>query len=290
MKKIVFFSLLLIGVGLLFSPFLESAVIEAVKSSYILENYTAEQIADNAAEVDTAENIIEEDITVPELSDILQYTSDIDRDQVIGGIAIASVGLYQPIFYGTTKVSLLAGAGTMKSYQTMGKGNYCLAGHHMRDESLLFGPLLKVEIGDWIQLTDKIELFTYEVTQIEVVHQSDVGVLEDTGTPMITLITCDRTGVNTDYRLMVRGTLINISQVGDGNAGKQEENEYLEVFRYLERNRKGIGTGWLWLWIFVVCILAVILFGVGSEILKRSERCRQIELIKDDIKIESKEL
>lgn len=27
----------------------------------------------------------------------------------------------------------------------MGKGNYPLAGHHMRDESMLFGPIMKVK-------------------------------------------------------------------------------------------------------------------------------------------------
>jgi len=274
LTKIAIFLLLFAGIGLLLSSMLESAVVEELSSRYLLQNYTAAQIAGNADQARFEGAAVDEDIEVQNLTSILQNASDIDKEQVIGAIIITSVGLYQPIFNGATKASLIAGAGTMKSDQIMGQGNYCLAGHHMKDESLLFGPLLQVKIGDWIQLTDKVKLYTYEVTEIVVIHQNDVEVLEDTKTPAVTLITCDQTGVGTNYRYMVKGALINISQLEkeklyeDSEQVQEEINEYLEVFHC--QIKKKTGTYRLWMWIIGVGGLAAALLWTGNMMLKDS--------------------
>lgn len=280
LTRVAIFFVLFVGIGLLFSPLLESAVVEVLSNRYLLQNYTAAQIAGNTAQAQFAGTVIDEDIEIQDLTNILQNVSDIDKEEVIGAIAIASVGMYQPIFNGATKANLIAGAGTMKSDQVMGQGNYCLAGHHMQDESLLFGLLLKVEMGDWIQLTDKSKLYTYEVTEIKIIHQTDVEILEDTKTPSVTLFTCDRTGVGTNYRYMVRGTLIDISQMEEtgsdtGVEGKEETNEYLEVFHYQTTNRKKTGTYRLWLWIIGVAGLAAVLLWAGDRILKSSGKSNE---------------
>lgn len=280
LKKAGIYLLLVIGIGLLLSPMLESAVVEIITNRYLLQNYTAAQIAGNTAQAQYTGIVIEEDIAMQDLTSILPYISDIDQDQVIGAIAIPSVGLYQPIFSGTTKANLIAGAGTMKDGQVMGKGNYCLAGHHMKDETLLFGPLSKVKVGDWVQLTDKTKLYTYEVTKVEIIHQSEVEVLEDTQTPTVTLITCEESGVNTNYRLMVKGTLIDNSPVEqeiiytETIVQEQEKivNEYLEVFQYLTTTRTTNGIYRLWLWIIVVLVSSALLLWIGYKILKISEK------------------
>lgn len=275
--RVFLFLVLFVGIGLLLSPLLESIIVEVVSKRYLLDNYTAGQIAGNTAQARFEGTAVEEDIEIQDLTSILQNVSDIDSDQVIGAVAIASVGLYQPILNGTTKASLVAGAGTMKSDQVMGEGNYCLAGHHMRDESVLFGPLLEVELRDWIQLTDKSNLYTYEVTGIEIIHQNDVEVLEDTATSTVTLITCDRTGVGTNYRLMVRGTLIDVTQYKEND--QEEGNEYLEVFQYLTTKSNNTGIYRLLMWIIGIGILAALLLWAGYKILKMNDTSNKSEEI-----------
>jgi len=267
--KAFLFLLLFAGIGLLLSPLLEGIIVEVVSEGHLLDHYTPAQIAGNTAQAQFEGTAVEEDIVVQDLTSILQNVSDIDKEQVIGAVAIASVGLYQPIFNGATKASLISGAGTLKSEQVMGEGNYCLAGHHMRDESVLFGPLLEVEQGDWIQLTDKSKLYTYEVVEIAIIHQTDVEVLEDTTNPAITLITCDQTGVGTNYRLMVRGTLIDATSYEEGM--QEEGNEYLEVFQYLTANQHHTGICRLWMWVTGVGVLAALLLWVGNKILKLND-------------------
>ncbi|MGL6197563.1 MAG: class A sortase [Lachnospiraceae bacterium] len=263
-KKTVLFFLLFIGIALLLSPLLEGILVEVVSGHYLLDHYTASQVAENTRQAQLDGTVIDEDIAIQDLTSILQNFTDVNGDQVIGAVAIPAVGLYQPVFNGTTKASLIAGAGTMKSDQVMGQGNYCLAGHHMRDDSLLFGPLMEVKPGDWIQLTDKARLYTYEVTEIETVHQNDVEVLEDTTSPAITLITCNQSGVATKYRLVVRGTLIDNSQYEDD----KEENEYLDAFRYLTVKGRISGIIKLWIWLIGSGVLAALLLGVGTKILR----------------------
>lgn len=270
---------LVVGIGLLLSPLLESAVVETISNRYLLHNYTADQIAGNIVQAQLEETVVEEDIAIQDLSSILPYILDIKEEQVIGAIAIPSVEMYLPIFNGTTKTNLIAGVGTMKDLQVMGQGNYCLAGHHMRDESLLFGPLNKVQIGDWIQLTDKTKLYTYEVTGIEIVHQDMVEVLEDTKSSTITLITCQESGVNTNYRLMIRGALLDDSLIKEEtvykNVNKESEqnkeesvNEYQEAFYNLIENSNTTGMNQLNIWIAVVAVLAAILLWTGNRILR----------------------
>jgi len=275
LAKIAVFLLLFAGIGLLLSSLLESAVVETLSNRYLLQNYTAAQIAGNTAHARTEGTVLEEDIEIQDLASILQHVSEIDQERVVGAIAIASAGVYQPIFNGATKASLIAGAGTLKSNQIMGQGNYCLAGHHMRNESLLFGPLLHVKAGDWVQLTDKAELYTYEVTETKIIHQNDIEILEDTKMPAVTLITCDRAGVDTNYRYLVRGILIDISPVSeemgyeDYEQGKKEANKYLEVF-YYQTARKRTGAYRLWIWFLGVGAIAGVLVWAGNRILEGS--------------------
>lgn len=276
LTKITIFLLLFVSIGLMLSSLLESAVVEVLSNRYLLQNYTAAQLAGNTAQARFTGTVVEEDIEIQDLTSILQNVSNIESERVIGAIVIASVGLYQPIFNGATKASLIAGAGTLNNDQIMGQGNYCLAGHHMNDKSLLFGPLLQVKTGDWIQLTDKVKLYTYAVTEIKIIHQREVEILDDTKIPTVTLITCDQTGIGTNYRYMVRGVLIDVSQMDEGQgyadheAREADVNEYLEVFHY-QTNKKKPGICRLWIWILGVAGIAALLLWTGTRILKNSE-------------------
>lgn len=128
---------------------------------------------------------------------------------VIGGIAIPDLEMNLPVFKGIDNTNLLYGAGTMKENQTMGEGNYALASHHVFDQvssnHLLFSPLERAEVGQKVYLTDKTYIYTYTITNKEVVAPTDVEVIEDVpDKTLLTLVTCD--DLQASNRLIVQTT------------------------------------------------------------------------------------
>lgn len=131
----------------------------------------------------------------------------VDKSKIIGEIYIPQVDLHLPITYGTTNENLLYSATTMKKEQSMGEGNYALAGHNAVDESVLFAPLHRVKNNDYIYITDKEKVYKYLINDITVVKPSEVAVIDDIKSEkMITLVTCeDFAGLK---RLIVQGVLV----------------------------------------------------------------------------------
>jgi len=205
----IFFLLLLVGVGLLMSPMLESTIIENAVYDFSSFSFTREQLAQNRRNAGHFE--VELDIAIPELPEVLRNLPHVDGRDVIGFISIDRVNLFLPIFHGATNVNLLAGAGTMHYNQQMGEGNYPLAGHHMNDPTLLFGPILNVRVGDLVQMTDRGDLYSYRVVDTKLVHQSEVDILGDTEVPTVTLFTCDTSTIATDFRWVVVAEIIDAS-------------------------------------------------------------------------------
>ncbi|WP_280524175.1 class A sortase [Brochothrix thermosphacta] len=118
-----------------------------------------------------------------------------------------SVDMHLPILKGTNDRNLLFGATTMFSKQKMGEGNYSLAGHHMEDDNILFGPLTKIKYGAEITLTDKVYNYHYEVLDMEIVSESKVSILEDKEDNRLTLFTCDL-ATETNKRFVVSAKFI----------------------------------------------------------------------------------
>ena len=89
------------------------------------------------------------------------------------------------------------------------EGNYCLAGHHMEDNSILFGPLANIGVGAKVYLTDGKNVYTYKVTLKKVVNEDQVQWLNDVpGQKLLTLgnpAPSGTPGVKT--RIIVRGEL-----------------------------------------------------------------------------------
>ncbi|WP_137597689.1 class A sortase [Paucilactobacillus kaifaensis] len=131
-----------------------------------------------------------------------------DSDYLAAGtIKIPAVSLNLPIGLGLSKSVLSVGAGTMKSEQQMGVGNYALAGHHMNNRNALFSPLMRVKKGNLIYLSDTQQTYQYRITNIRHVNKSQSSVVDDVpGKKMVTLVTCDR-AYGTDSRLIVQGEL-----------------------------------------------------------------------------------
>jgi sortase A len=216
---------------------------------------------------------VELDIAIPELPEVLQNLPYVDRNDVIGYISIDRVNLFLPIFHGATNVNLLAGAGTMHYNQRMGVGNFPLAGHHMSDPTILFGPTLHVRVGDIVQITDRTNLYSYRVVEAKLVHQSEVEILNDTAIPTVTLFTCDTSSIATDFRWVIIAQIIDESSLEGTHGGtmlttEARGNPYLVTFQQMnervllqERQNGLLRWGLMIAGIsFVVCILGMILF------------------------------
>lgn len=205
-KLIVPIIILIIGVLLILSPWIKNMIV--ANTSKVDSSLTAEQFEKNNK--NSSKNDYD---AVKRLSttSVFNNSMKVDKNAIIGEIKINSVDLYLPIHKGTNDANLLGGATTMLEEQKMGEGNYSLAGHHMRDSSLLFGPLLEIKKGADIVITNKKKDFHYKVVETKIVDETDIDILDDKGDKRITLFTCD-TADATSKRFVVIGTLDKVTK------------------------------------------------------------------------------
>ncbi|MGY3765516.1 class A sortase [Vagococcus vulneris] len=190
-----------------------------------MEKYTAKDIEANKKKEATFnfDNVQSLDFNL-----VAEARKNTANMHVLGGIAIPSVELNLPIFKGISNYSIAVGAGTMKEDQIMGQGNYGLASHYMYDPKLLFAPLVRVEKGSSIFLTDLEYIYEYKVTMKEYVEPTRVEVIDDVpGKRMVTLVTCDVTGAN---RLIVQGELVKVA------AGDAATKDMTSAFKLPQSN------------------------------------------------------
>ncbi len=131
------------------------------------------------------------------------------NQDAVGKLSVPGVKVRLPIFKGLDNYNLVRGAGTMKEDEKMGEGNYALAGHHMKDGTLLFGPLENVEEGDRIYLADRHHVYVYKTTLKTVVDKHDTNYIDDVrGKKLVTLITCASGMTGESRRVVVQGELL----------------------------------------------------------------------------------
>ena len=189
-------SLILIGLLLIGSTFLRNEL-TATTSAEIVESLTVHRPTEGDFDFTAVGPL--------EWKDVTSVRNRFHDLPTIGVISIADVSLELPILYGLAPENLAVGAGTMRPSQTMGQGNYALAGHYMNRTDILFGPLHEVTTGMLIQLSDLTHTYTYRITSIETVAPTRVDVLDETDEATITLVTCT---FNATERLIVKGTLL----------------------------------------------------------------------------------
>lgn len=151
-----------------------------------------------------------------------------------GFVSVPKVGILQPVFNDAySKKGLAAGANYANRSQAdpagkrvprMGQSNYGLASHNFYDGKTGFSPLqqnLKQDDpyivdgkrqtnhwldGDKIYLADQEGIYAYRITGQIVVQATDIGVLNPTANPQVTIITC--LYPSTQYRIITRGKLV----------------------------------------------------------------------------------
>lgn len=109
------------------------------------------------------------------------------QDAVIAVLRIPGIELEVPVYQGTAEQVLRRGAGLVEGTAFPGStGNVGIAAH--RDTH--FRGLKDVAIGDLIELGTPDQTLVYRITAMEVVDPGEVHVLDDTGEPALTLVTC----------------------------------------------------------------------------------------------------
>ena len=133
---------------------------------------------------------------------------DVTGTGIMGFIEIKKLGVYLPIYHGTSDAVLQIAVGHIEgSFLPIGGENThaVLSGHRGLPSAKLFTELDKMVIGDTFSLRVLDEVMTYEVDQILTVLPKELEALNVVpGEDLCTLITCTPYGINT-HRLMVRG-------------------------------------------------------------------------------------
>ncbi|CAG9613088.1 Sortase A [Bacillus rhizoplanae] len=148
-------------------------------------------------------------IKQPDLADVAN--ASLDEKQVIGRMAIPTIGLELPILNSSTEKNLLSGAATVKEKQEMGRGNYALAGHNMSKKGVLFSDISNLKKNDKVYLYDSENEYEYAVKQITEVTPDKWEVVEDHGKDEVTLITCASV-LDNSKRYIVSGDFVQMKK------------------------------------------------------------------------------
>ncbi|HFI0120965.1 TPA: class A sortase [Streptococcus suis] len=199
--------LVLISLALIFNTSIRNMVIAWNSNKYQVSNVTKEEIEENQS-ADTTFDF--EQVQSVSTEAVMKAQWESQQLPVIGGIAIPDLKINLPIFKGLSNVALMYGAGTMKETQVMGQGNYSLASHHVFGmagaSETLFSPLENAKEGMKIYVTDKENIYIYNVRSVQSVTPESVYVIEDTeGKNEITLVTCEDAAAT--MRTIVQGDL-----------------------------------------------------------------------------------
>lgn len=223
--------LMLISLALIFNTSIRNMMIAWNSNKYQVTKVSKEEIASNK-EVDTTFDFAQVESISTEA--VMKAQWEAQQLPVIGGIAIPDLKINLPIFKGLSNVALMYGAGTMKETQEMGKGNYSLASHHIFGmagaSETLFSPLENAKEGMKIYLTDKENVYVYNVKSVQSVTPDSVYVIDDIeGQNEITLVTCEDLAAT--MRTIVKGDLEEVIPYdqADGETLKYFEQTYNQV-------------------------------------------------------------
>ncbi|WP_367986168.1 class A sortase [Streptococcus sp. ZY1909104] len=223
--------LMLISLALIFNTSIRNMMIAWNSNKYQVTKVSKEEIASNK-EVETTFDFAQVESISTEA--VMKAQWEAQQLPVIGGIAIPDLKINLPIFKGLSNVALMYGAGTMKETQEMGKGNYSLASHHIFGmagaSETLFSPLENAKEGMKIYLTDKENIYVYNVKSVQSVTPDSVYVIDDVeGQNEITLVTCEDLAAT--MRTIVKGDLEEVIPYdqADGETLKYFEQTYNQV-------------------------------------------------------------
>lgn len=164
------------------------------------------------------------DTSLANAQTVLKNRLKAENVQPLGVMTVPQIKMKNPILngYGPKGEYLALGACTMKLGERMGQGNYSLAGHYMQGNTV-FHSLSKIQPGMHVYVTDKQNIYDYQITSNQTVSHLDTSVINETTNPTITLITC--VGLNqTPWRTCIKGNLVNTLPANSQNLKKYNLN------------------------------------------------------------------
>lgn len=125
-------------------------------------------------------------------------------------ISIPSIGIKLPVFYNMTDAEMDTGVCTPIPGRKLGQNNnFVLAGHHLKNQKLLFGRLTNIKQDAVVTITDSNNhAYKYQIDQTKVVDEHNTSVINNTASPTLTLFTCASGTPGTPYRFIATGHLI----------------------------------------------------------------------------------
>lgn len=268
--KIIFFLLILIGLGLLNYPFISQWVNRRSQSSVIYgyQEQTGQLTDDGISEMLEAAREYNRKLAAQQLQLEDGFSAEQSRDKeyesllnpggngVMGWIEIPVIDVMIPIYHGTGVAALESGAGHLyqSSLPVGGTDTHAvLSAHTGLASKALFTDLDKLEKKDRFFLYILDETLAYEVTDITVVLPEETDSLRIVpGEDFVTLVTCTPYGINS-HRLLVTGKRI------PWEPEKKQAEEVTE-----ERG--------LWKWSQRLFILSVIVLAVTGILLIKPKR------------------
>lgn len=268
--KIIFFLLILIGLGLLNYPFISQWVNRRSQSSVIYgyQEQTEQLTDDGISEMLEAAREYNRKLAAQQLQLEDGFSAEQSRDKeyesllnpggngVMGWIEIPVIDVMIPVYHGTGVKALESGAGHLyqSSLPVGGTDTHAvLSAHTGLASKALFTDLDKLEKKDRFFLYILDETLAYEVTDITVVLPEETDSLMIVpGEDLVTLVTCTPYGINS-HRLLVTGKRI---------PWEPEEEQAEEVTE--ERG--------LWKWSQRLFILSVIVLAVTGILLIKPKR------------------
>lgn len=131
-----------------------------------------------------------------------------DPTGTMARLKVPSIDLDLPVYHGTSDATLLKGVGHLEgtSLPVGGKGTRSvLTGHRGLANATMFTNLDAVKKGDIFSVEVLGQVFSYKVSQIQVVEPDDSEEIRAVpGKDLMTLVTCTPLGINT-HRILVTG-------------------------------------------------------------------------------------
>ncbi len=195
---------------------------------------------------------------------------NLNGDGIMATVDIPKISLSLPIYHGTSKEVLEAGAGHLQntSLPVGGENTHCVVtGHTGLSSAKLFTDLNLLEENDVFYINVLGKKLAYKVCKIYVVEPDDTKTLRVYGgEDLVTLITCTPYGVNS-HRLLVRGTRIEEEEAQEllQNAEPAEESTWMREYK------KALFAG------AVILVVILVVFAVVRIIIKKRRKQKPSE-------------
>ncbi len=202
--RITCYLLIWLGILLFSMPFLKNEYLTYQTTKYDVTQYTSRELIENEEKANSATPESNTLITIqpPSVKDIPKSVMHDYSKEIVGGISIPSLNVQLPILQEMTNENLYVGAAPVTSDREMGAGNYVLAAHHIHRENAFFGPLMDAKKGEKVYLQDGTFQYSYKITNVKIVPETNTSVLKQTEKPTLTLITCDKPTATTNRQIV----------------------------------------------------------------------------------------